>query len=208
MHYFLTTARIIPCCNRLWEACHLVQTHAFDITTVTFQHGLQQAEKAIDTLLNLISGRLGLDHDCVLGGVYAFPLMARYLMQRGGHLADYRERDKLLYWYIHTFLWGRYTGSTESVLNQDLAVIEAPEGALDRLINQLRQNRGDLRLSANDFMGWSLGARFYPLLSMLTRVCHAQDWETGVDLSNRLLGKHNHLQVHHIFPKALLYQHG
>jgi hypothetical protein len=179
-----------------------------DVDTVTFQQGLQQAEKAIDTLLNLIAGRLGLDHDRVLGGVYAFPLMARYLMQRGGHLADYRERDKLLYWYIHTFLWGRYTGSTESVLNQDLAVIEAPDGALDRLINQLRQNRGDLRLSANDFMGWSLGARFYPLLYMLTRVSHAQDWETSVELSNSLLGRLNRLQVHHIFPKALLYQHG
>ena len=67
-----------------------------DVNTVTFQNGLQQAEKAVDALLNLISGRLGLDHDRVLGGVYAFPLMARYLMQRGGHLADYRERDNLL----------------------------------------------------------------------------------------------------------------
>jgi hypothetical protein len=57
-------------------------------------------------------------------------------------------------------------------------------------------------------MGWSLGARFYPLLYMLTRVCHAQDWETGIDLSNSLLGKLSCLQVHHIFPKALLYRHG
>lgn len=179
-----------------------------DVDTPTFHHGLQQAEKAIDTLLNLIAGRLGLDHDRVLGGRYAFPLMARYLMQRGGHLADYKERDKLLYWYVHTFLWGRYAGSTESVLNQDLDSIEESSGALDRLINQLRQNRGDLRLQANDFMGWSRGARFYPLLYMLTRVCQAKDWEAGIDLSNSMLGKLNSLQVHHIFPKALLYQHG
>ena len=55
--------------------------------------------------------------------------MARYLMQRGGKLADSRERDKLLYWYVHTFLWGRYAGSTETVLNQDLAAIEQPMAA-------------------------------------------------------------------------------
>jgi hypothetical protein len=170
-----------------------------DVDTPTFQHGLQQAEKAVDTLLNLIAGRLGLDHDRVLGGRYAFPLMARYLMQRGGHLADYRERDKLLYWYVHSFLWGRYAGSTESILNQDLALIEATDGALDRLIDQLRQNRGDLRLQANDFMGWSRGARFYPLLYMLTRVCQAKDWDTGIGLSNSMLGKLSGLQVHHIF---------
>src|SRR6266478_7399073 len=29
MHCFLITALIIPCCNRSWEACHLVQTRAF-----------------------------------------------------------------------------------------------------------------------------------------------------------------------------------
>lgn len=179
-----------------------------DMDTPTFQHGLQQAEQAVDTLLNLIAGRLGLDHDRVLGGRYAFPLMARYLMQCGGHLADYKERDKLLYWYVHSFLWGRYAGSTESVLNQDLALIEATDGALDRLIDQLRQNRGDLRLQANDFMGWSRGARFYPLLYMLTRVCQAKDWDTGLGLSNSMLGKFSSLQVHHVFPKALLYQHG
>ena len=84
-------------------------------------------------------------------------------MQRSGHLGDHKERDKLLYWYIHSLLWGRYAGSTESKLNQDLALIEESEGALDRLINQLRRNRADLRLHPNDFLGWSKGTRFYPL---------------------------------------------
>ena len=64
----------------------------------------------------MISSRLGLDHDRVLGSRYSLPLLSRYLMQRGGHLNDYIERDKLLYWYVHTFLWGRYAGSTESFL--------------------------------------------------------------------------------------------
>jgi hypothetical protein len=178
-----------------------------DVDTATFKTGIQQAEKSIDTLLNLISARLGLDHDRVLGSPYSFPLMARYFVQRGEHLADYKERDKLLYWYIHTLLWGRYAGSTESVLNQDLNAIEPVDGALDRLINLLRQNRGDLRVQPDDFQGWSIGARFYPLLYMLTRVCKAKDWGSGIELSRHLLGKLNCLQVHHIFPKSLLYKH-
>lgn len=178
-----------------------------DVDTATFRDGLARADSSIDKILNLIAGRLGLDHDRVLGSRYSFPLIARYLTQRGGHLADHRERDKLLYWYIHTFLWGRYAGSTESVLNQDLHAIEETEGALDRLIGLLRQNRGDLRLNANDFLGWSQGARFYPLLYMLTRTAHARDWGTGVELSNHLLGRFSRLEIHHIFPKALLYKH-
>ncbi|MGQ9553177.1 MAG: GmrSD restriction endonuclease domain-containing protein [Anaerolineae bacterium] len=179
-----------------------------DVDTADFREGLGQAENAVDALLNLIAGRLGLDHDEVLGSRYSFPLMARYLMQADGHLADYRERDKLLYWYVHSFLWGRYAGSTETVLNQDLHLIEKREGALERLIEALRQNRGDLRLSPNDFLGWSRGARLYPVLYMLTRVWHAQDWDSGVELKNQLLGYMNRLELHHIFPKGLLYKHG
>jgi hypothetical protein len=178
-----------------------------DVDPNTFRLGLQGAEDAVDRLLTIIGSRLGLDHDQVLGSRYSFPLLARYLTNRSGRPADHRERDTLLYWYVHTFLWGRYAGSTESVLSQDLALIANPEGGLDRLIHQLRQHRGDLRLHPNDFMGWSRGARFYPLLYLLTRVCRAQDWETGVELSSNLLGRLARLQIHHIFPKALLYQH-
>ncbi len=179
-----------------------------DVDTPTFQHGLEEAEKAVDATLNMISSRLGLDHNRVLGSRYSFPLIARYLVQRGGNLEDYHERDQLLYWYIHTFLWGRYAGSTESVLNRDLGLIEETDGALDRLIQELRQDRGDLRLQPNDFWGWSRGARFYPLLYMLTRVCQAEDWETGLELSKHLLGHMNVLELHHIFPKRVLYETG
>ncbi len=178
------------------------------IDAETFQNGLNQAEKAINTLLNMISARLGLDHERVLGSRYSFPVMARYLMERGGRLEDYRERDKLLYWYVHTILWGRFAGSTESKINQDLGIMEEETGALDRLIGQLRQERGNLELQPADFWGWSRGARFYPMMYMLTRAWHARDWGTGIELTNHLLGKLNQLQVHHIFPKDPLYKNG
>lgn len=178
-----------------------------DVSTSDFEQGLRQSEQAVNYLLNMISGRLGLDHDRVLGGRYAFPVMSRYLAQRGGKLSDIQEQNKLLYWYVQSFLWGRFTGSTESVLNQDLHVIEKLDGALDRLIDQLRLWRGELHVRAEDFGGWSLGARFYPMLYLLTRVYSARDWGSGLPLSANLLGKLNTLQIHHIFPKSLLYEH-
>src|SRR5690606_11462990 len=118
------------------------------------------------------------------------------------------ERDKLLFWYVHTFLWGRYAGSTESTLNQDLGAMEGNEDALEGLINQLRIWRGDLVVRPDNFAGWGLGARFYPMLYLLTRVGEARDWGTGLALKANLLGKLNQLQIHHIFPKSLLYKHG
>ena len=43
---------------------------------------------------------------------------------------------------------------------------------------------------------------------MLTRVCKSKDWGTGVELSNSLLGFMSSLELHHIFPKSLLYKYG
>lgn len=179
-----------------------------DIDAEGFVDGLRRTEKAIDYLLNTISGRLGLDHDGVLFGRYAFPLMCRYVNGRGGHLPDAVERDKLLFWFLESAMWGRFSGSTESMLDRDLKSVEQLEGGLDRLVTELRLWRGGLSVEAEHFGGWSLGARFYPVLYLLTRVGRACDWGTGLALSHHLLGKMSRLEVHHIFPKARLYKAG
>jgi len=177
-----------------------------NVSIPEFQAGLKETNKLIEKLLNHIGSRLGLDHDRVLGSRYSIPLMVGYLKKQGGTLNSSAEWNKLMYWYIHTFLWGRYAGSTESVLAQDLNIIDSGEG-IDGLIRLLRQNRGDLTIRPEDFWGWSTGARFYPLLYMLTRVNHARDWGSGLELTNALLGRNSSLEIHHIFPKHVLYQH-
>jgi hypothetical protein len=177
------------------------------VDTATFADGLVRAEKYANTALNLVGSRLGLDHDRVLGGRYAFPVITRYLSERGGKFESALEQDKLLYWYVQSFLWGRFAASVETVLNQDLALIDGSISSLDRLIDQIRLSRGDLRVRPEDFGGWSLGARFYPLLYLLTRFLGAKDWGQPFPVLNaQLLGKNASLEVHHIFPKALLYR--
>ena len=169
------------------------------------QDGLGRATKRIDTCLNLIGGRLGLDHDQVLFGRFAVPVMVRYLDRRNGSL-DAAERDKLLFWFAQAGMWGRFSGSTESYIDQDLALLEGAGDALERLLEQLRLWHGGLRAEPGHFMGWSLGARFYPVLYLLTRMGEARDWGTGLPLKSSLLGKLNRLEVHHIFPKSPLYR--
>ncbi len=171
------------------------------------QDGLKRAIKHIDTSLNLIAGRLGLDHDQVFFGRFGVPVMVRYLDQRGGPL-DAVERDKLLFWFVQAGMWGRFSGSTESFIDQDLAALEGPDAGLDKLLEQLRLWHGGLRVEPGHFTGWSLGARFYPVLYLLTRMGQAVDWGTGLPLKTSLLGKMNKLEVHHVFPKAQLYKHG
>ncbi|MBX7168122.1 MAG: DUF262 domain-containing protein [Pirellulales bacterium] len=176
-----------------------------DQTAEQIRDGLRRAIKRIDACLNMIGGRLGLDHDQVFFGRFGVPVMVRYLDRHPGSLNE-TERDKLLFWFAQAAMWGRFSGSTESFLDRDLATLEGPDGGLDQLLEQLRLWHGGLRAEAGHFTGWSLGARFYPVLYLLTRMGEARDWGTGLPLKASLLGKMNRLEVHHIFPKAQLYK--
>ncbi len=177
-----------------------------DKSAADIQDALKRAAKHIDTSLNMIGGRLGLDHDQVFFGRFGVPVMVRYLDQHSGPM-NAKDQDKLLFWFAQAGMWGRFSGSVESFLDQDLAALEGPDGGLDKLLEQLRLWHGGLRVEPGHFSGWGLGARFYPVLYLLTRMCEARDWGTGLPLKASLLGMMSRLEVHHIFPKSQLYKH-
>ena len=182
-------------------------SYLHDQGRLDIENGLQRAKKHIDTSLNLIASRLGLDHDRVFFGRFGVPVMVRYLdqMEQRKILPTAADRDKLVFWFAQAGMWGRFSGSTESFIDQDLAALENSED-LDVLLEQLRLWHGGLRVEAGHFAGSSLGARFYPVLYMLTRMGGARDWGTNIELRANLLGYMSRLEVHHIFPKSQLYE--
>ncbi len=172
-----------------------------------FKKSLYETEQMIGLCLDHIGSRLGLDHDRVLASKFAIATMIGYLHAQPSAKLDNAHWNKLMYWYIHTFLWGRYASATESKMAQDMNVISEGEG-VEGMLRLIRQQRGDLTLNPDDFWGWSTGARFYPLLYLLTRMNHAKDFGSGLELTHGLLGKNSTLEVHHIFPKDILYKAG
>jgi hypothetical protein len=172
-----------------------------------FQQALEASGRYISQFLDVAAGRLGLDHNRVLMGRYAFPVICRILHLAGGHFADSAETDRVLYWYINSALWGRFAGSTETVLNQDYDTVT--RSGVAGLISSIERWRGgNLVIDGQDFEGFGQGSRFYPLLYLLTRVHGARDFGSGLPLHSHLLGHLASLQIHHIFPKAVLYEAG
>lgn len=181
--------------------------HLHRVDRVEFEDGLNRTVKACDYLLNAVGDRLGLDHDRVLFGRYAFPVMARLLDQRAlvGKL-DAKSRDRLLFWFLHAAMWGRFSGNTESTIDKDLEALERSGYDVEALLRELQLWKGDSRIQPDHFGGWSLGARLYPVLYLLTRVGESRDLGTGLTLKAGILGKGSKLEVHHIFPKSRLYK--
>lgn len=175
-----------------------------DVTAAQFQDALNATLHHIDHFLfDLVATRLGLDHDRVLAGRYAFAVLTRLLHTRGGRFDGPKEADKALYWYVHAALRGRFAGSTETFLAKDLETVD--KDGIDGVIASLaRTRKGNLAIDAQDFEGVGRGSRSYPLLYLLMRVRAARDLGTG-----RVLGQDvASIGVHEIFPKSQLARYG
>ncbi|HIG25819.1 MAG TPA: DUF262 domain-containing protein [Acidimicrobiia bacterium] len=173
-----------------------------DLNVEEFANALNASEKHIGFLLNLVGSRLGLDHNRVLGGRGAFAALAWLVHQLNGEEKDQTTQQKILYWYLHCLMWGRYSSSVESKLQRDLDAMK--DNGIDGAIEEMRKWRGDLTVRTSDFDWSTVGARFYPILYLLTRTQNGRDLLTGIGLRENLLGKNSNLHLHHIFPKALL----
>ena len=182
--------------------------HLHDVTSDRIQNGLTRAETYVDKALNIISNRMGLDHDQVLFAKQAIPMLVAFYNKYDRDLTN-EHRDKLLFWYAQAGMWGRYAGSgSVNGLNQHLTIIQdsdTPTLALDNLIGELRRWRGGLEVEAQHFEGSTRRNRFYSVLYMMTRMGEAKDLYDGLPLKKHQLGKSAQLELHHIFPAKVLY---
>ncbi len=170
--------------------------------------GLQRTVKHVDAVLNKISDRLGLDHNRVLFGRFSIPVLVRHLALRPPGLMSIDEWNQLLYWFLQAGMQGRFSGTMETTIKQDLVSVDGTLNGIERLIADIGTKWGRRHVAASDFDTWSRGARFYPALYWMTRVGGARNFCDGMELKSGLLGKGAQLQVHHIFPKAVLYKAG
>ncbi|MCY3926180.1 MAG: hypothetical protein OXG52_11875 [bacterium] len=173
------------------------------VSVSEFDGALKKTAHSIDFLLNLLGSWLGIDHERVLAGSHGLATLARLVADSGGSINKIEVQQRMLYWYVHSFLWGRYSGSTETRLQRDLIALE--EAGVNGLIAEMELWRGGLEVRPDDFAGSTVGARFYPLLYILTRVNESRDLLNGLQLSHGMLGAHSKLHRHHIFPKKRLY---
>ena len=170
-----------------------------------FGGALERTVRHTDTFLDILAARLGLDHDRVIKSKSSLAVAVRLLELHEGSFDDRAHRDKVLYWYMHSALWGRYTGPTETALQQDYDT--AARSGVDGLIAVLERSRGgSLKVRPEDFEG-TQGSRFYPVLYLLVRTQGARDLASGRVLTSEALGEHGELHRRQLFSNAALRGH-
>ena len=110
-----------------------------------------------------------------------------------------------------TFVWvlvanakGRYSrGSSETLLDQDLATLRDGGGAND-LIDRLRLQVGRLDIAPEELEGRNQRSALFKTMFLAFRAAGAKDWRSNLTIALDHSGSNHRLQFHHIFPKAVL----
>jgi hypothetical protein len=167
------------------------------------QAGWTESCRGMEFALNFLKNNAGIDSPALLSSPFMLIAIAYY-----GHKRDYElspeESENLRYWVLVANAKGRYSrGSTETLLDQDLATLRDGGGAQE-MIDRLRQQVGRLDIAPEELEGRNQRSALFKTMFLAFRAAGAKDWRSQVAIALDHSGSHHKLQFHHIFPKAVL----
>jgi hypothetical protein len=186
-----------------------ITTHQSRFLTVSalsredLEAGWKQAVKAFDHALNFVRSNAGIDSPTYLSSPFLLITTAYW-----AHKRDYKptpdEAAAFRKWLLQANAKGRYSrGSSETILDQDLAALRAGGGPTE-LTARLLQQVGRLDFTAEELEGRTYRNAVFKTLFLALAQDKAVDWETGLAISAKHAGKADKIEYHHIFPKAYL----
>ncbi len=167
----------------------------------------ERAKKALEYLINILRFDAFIDSSANLATDMVLVPLVVYLANGAGKFQHHREQRSFLHWMYAALMWARYSGSTETKLQEDLEGLRANDPPA-RLRENLIADRGRIRVEGSDLKGRTSQSPFFTLCYVAARAAGAVDWFSGLPLYSKLVGKSNGLEYHHIFPQSLLYRKG
>jgi hypothetical protein len=167
------------------------------------KEGWRQAQEGLRFAINFLRTNAGIEDESLLSSPMFIHALAAVSRVKDNKLtAD--EQNKLLHWLLVANARGRYSrGSTESLLNEDLAIIFR-SGDVGALIEPVKRQFGRLHIEPSDLAGRGVNSPLFSLAYLALKASGAKDWYSGLGLSLTHQGKLHFIQWHHIIPKSLL----
>jgi hypothetical protein len=165
--------------------------------------GWKQAQEGLRFAINFLRTNAGIEDESLLSSPMFIHALAAISRVKDNKLtAD--EQNMLLHWLLVANARGRYSrGSTESLLNEDLAIIFRT-GDIGALMEPVRRQFGRLHIEPGDLAGRGVNSPLFSLSYLALKASGAKDWYSGLGLSLTHQGKLHFIQWHHIIPKSLL----
>lgn len=153
--------------------------------------------------LNFLKNNASIDSPVLLSSPFLIVTLGYY-----GHKREYNlssaEAERLRHWVLVANAKGRYSrGSSETLLDQDLATLRQGGGAKE-MLDRLRLQVGRLDITPEELEGRNQRSALFKTMFLAFRAAGARDWRSNIAIALDHRGAHHRLQFHHIFPKAVL----
>lgn len=167
------------------------------------KRGWEEAKEGLRFAINFLRSNGGIEDESLLSSpMFIHTLAAVSRIKDNKLTAD--EQHKLLHWLLVANARGRYSrGSTETLLNEDLAILFRGAG-IDGLMDPVKRQFGRLHIEPGDLAARGVNSPLFSLAYLALKDGGAKDWYSGLGLSLTHQGKLHFIQWHHVIPKSLL----
>lgn len=171
------------------------------------KQGWQQAQEGLRFAINFLRTNAGIEDETLLSSPMFIHTLAAVSRVKDNKLTA-EERNQLLHWLLVANARGRYSrGSTETLLNEDLAIVFRGAG-VSALMEPVKRQFGRLHVEPGDLAGRGVNSPLFSLAYLALKAAGAKDWYSGLGLSLTHQGKLHFIQWHHVIPKSLLKDRG
>lgn len=173
------------------------------ISVPTIEESWEKAKDGLRFAVNFLKSNAGIEDTSLLSSALLVIPIAVLAVQRKFSFTDEEERQ-LLHWLFVANALGHYSkGSSETILDADLAVILRRGGGPAEMTELVQQQFGHTRFAASHFVGRGARNPLYQTVYLAVKHAGAKDWRTGLSISLTHSGKYHFIQSHHVFPKAI-----
>ena len=170
----------------------------------TLQSAWQAMQPAFEHLVGILR------HEAFIGGLTDLPTInvlvptTIFLARQGGQFPSDTVKHRFIRWMYLAGLWARYSGASETKLQQDVAMVSGRDlDPTHELEAAILRERGRVTLEASDLERARIDSAVAHLSRVVARARDARDWFTGIRIYDRAVGqKPQRDERNHIFSRA------
>lgn len=167
---------------------------AQNISNEDLRNNWEITKKSLEECFKILEENLGIKKSDILPSQYVLIPLAFYISQKKDAFSE-KDAKEFILWSLLASFWGRYAGSLETRLDEDIKSINENKN-LSKLFHLLKDQVGRLYINEERFAGKSKNSKL--LLYVVAREKGAEDWWNGHKITT------SDYEEHHIFPLSLL----
>ena len=171
----------------------------------TLQEAWQAMQPAFEHLVSV------LHHEAFIAGLADLPTInvlvptTIFLARQGGQFPSDTVKHRFIRWMYLAGLWARYSGASETKLQQDVAMVSGRDlDPTHELEAAILRERGRVTLEASDLERARIDSAVAHLSRVVARARDARDWFTGIRIYDRAVGQSHGDERNHIFSRKVL----